>query len=234
MKALIVDDEPLARARIQRLLASISQYTYIEQASNGQEALAQLTKQVPDIVFLDIDMPQMSGLEVAEKINQLPVPPAIIFVTAHPEHALDALQLAAAGYLVKPVTENDLVKVTEQLGRLTRAHIQKQKPQIISYQIGGELKTVELDSVIYVSAEDKYSRVVFDSGNALIEQSLKQLENMHPSHFLRVHRKTLINKSRIASLKKCKDNSHKVILTGCDDELEISRREYKKVKNALS
>lgn len=234
MKALIVDDEPLARARIQRLLANISQYTYIEQASNGQEALVQLNKQSPDIVFLDVDMPQMTGLQIAEVINRLPVPPAIIFVTAHPEHALDALQLSAAGYLVKPVTESDLVKVTEQLGRLTRAHIQKHKPQTISYQIGGELKTVELDSVMYVSAEDKYSRVVFDGGNALIEQSLKQLENMYPSYFLRIHRKTLINKSRIASLKKYPDNSHKVILTCCDDELEISRREYKTVKNELS
>lgn len=234
MKALIVDDEPLARARIQRLLAGISQYTFIEQASNGQEALAQLKKQPPDIVFLDVDMPQMNGLAVAQQLNQLPVPPAVVFVTAHPEHALDALQLSAAGYLVKPVTESDLLKVTEQLGRITRAHIQKQKPQTLCYQIAGELKSIELDTVIYAAAEDKYTRIVFDNGNALIEQSLKQLEQLYPSYFLRIHRKTLVNKSRIATVKKCQDSSHKVTLIDCDDELEISRREFKTVKQALS
>ena len=123
MKVLIVDDEPLARARLQRLLAHYPDYNHAAQASNGNEALQQVKLQAPDIVFLDVDMPAMSGLEVATQLNKLSVPPAIIFVTAHPEHALEALQLSAAGYLVKPVTEQNLAKTIAKRSFLSCYHI---------------------------------------------------------------------------------------------------------------
>ncbi|KTF16311.1 LytR/AlgR family response regulator transcription factor [Pseudoalteromonas sp. H105] len=234
MKALIVDDEPLARMRVQRLLSAISEYSVFEQACNGQEALAIAANFVPDIVFLDVDMPQMNGLEVAEKLNELSVPPAVVFITAHPEHALDALQLSAAGYLVKPVTKDSVEKVTAQLGRVNRAHLQAQKAKSISYQSSGIIKTVQLHDVYFLSAEDKYTRIVFNEGEALIDQSLKQIEQEFPAFFLRTHRKILVNKERIVALKTYCDGSHKVQVDGCTEELVVSRREYKRVKSFLS
>lgn len=233
MKVLIVDDEPLARARLQRLLADHPDYNHTAQASNGNEALQQVKLQAPDIVFLDVDMPAMSGLEVATQLNKLPVPPAIIFVTAHPEHALDALQLSAAGYLVKPVTEQNLANTIEQLGRLTRAHVHKQRPAMISYQLAGVTRSVALAEVCYVMAEDKYTRLIFTNGEALLDQSLKQLEQDYPTQLLRIHRKILINKSRLVALKKAGDGSHVVALSDCGCLLPVSRRAYKTVKDHL-
>ena len=233
MKVLIVDDEPLARARLQRLLAHYPEYQHTIQASNGNEALQQVKLQAPDIVFLDVDMPAMSGLEVATQLNKLPVPPAIVFVTAHPEHALDALQLSAAGYLVKPVTEQTLANTIEQLGRLTRAHVHKQRPATISYQLAGVSKSVALEKVCYLMAEDKYTRLIFTDGEALLEQSLKQLELQYPTELLRIHRKILINQSRLVALKKTADGSHVAELKDCTCLLPVSRRLYKQVKDHL-
>lgn len=233
MKVLIVDDEPLARARLQRLLAHYPDYNHAAQASNGNEALQQVKLQAPDIVFLDVDMPAMSGLEVATQLNKLSVPPAIIFITAHPEHALEALQLSAAGYLVKPVTEQNLAKTIDQLGRLTRAHLQKQRPAAISYQLAGVTRSVALEDVCYIIAEEKYTRLVFTNGEALLDQSLKQLEQDYPTQLLRIHRKIVINLSRLIALKKAEDGSHVVLLEGCSCLLPVSRRAYKTVKEHL-
>ena len=233
MKVLIVDDEPLARARLQRLLAHYPDYQHAAQASNGNEALQQMKLLGADIVFLDIDMPAMNGLEVATQLNKLPVPPAIVFVTAHPEHALDALQLSAAGYLVKPVTEQNLANTIEQLGRLTRAHVHKQRPAVISYQLAGVTKCVALDDVCYVMAEDKYTRLISTNAEAILDQSLKQLEQQYPTELLRIHRKILINQSRLVALKKAVDGSHVVELKDCACLLPVSRRLYKQIKAHL-
>lgn len=139
MNVVIVDDEPLARARLVRLLAA-QNIVVQNEASNGAEALALSKLNQPDLVFLDVDMPGINGLEVANELNKFAVPPAIVFITAHPEHALDALQLNAAGYLVKPVSAQSLQKVVEQLGRLNKVHIQKQQTAKIMYQLAGTLK----------------------------------------------------------------------------------------------
>jgi len=234
MKALVVDDEPLARMRVQRLLSDMTEYTAFAQACNGQEALKLASSFSPDIVFLDVDMPQMSGLEVAEKLNELSLPPAVVFITAHPEHALDALQLSAVGYLVKPVTKESVEKLTAQLGRMNRAHLQAQKTKSISYQSGGSIKTVQIRDVYFLSAEDKYTRIVFSGGEALIDQSLKQIEQDYPAFFLRTHRKVLVNKERVLALKTHSDGTHAVQVDGCAQELVVSRREYKAVKSFLS
>ena len=233
MKVLIVDDEPLARTRLQRLLNYYPEYSHIIQASGGEEALQQVKLYAPDIVFLDVNMPAMTGLDVATQLNTLRVPPAIIFVTAHPEHALDALQLSAAGYLIKPVTEQSLAKTIEQLGRLTRAHLQKQRPIVISYQLAGVTRSVAIEDVCYVIAEDKHTRLVFTNGEALLDQSLKQLEQAYPIQLLRIHRKILINISRLIALKRTGDGSHVVALNDCNCLLPVSRRAYKDVKEHL-
>ncbi|MFY8325461.1 LytR/AlgR family response regulator transcription factor [Pseudoalteromonas sp. ZZD1] len=233
MKVLIVDDEPLARARLHRLLAKNPDYSDIAHASNGTEAIQQVKCLTPDIVFLDVNMPAMNGLEIAAQLNTLSLPPAIIFVTAYPEHALDALQLSAAGYLVKPVTEQNLANAIEQLGRLTRAHVQKQRPVMINYQLAGVTRSVALEDVYYVIAEDKYTRLVFNGGEALLDHSLKQLEEEFSTHLLRIHRKILINQSRLIELKKGANGTHAVALKGCDCLLPVSRRAYKNVKEHL-
>lgn len=232
MKTLIVDDEPLARARIARLLSVYSEFNLVAQANDGEEALTQISKFSPDLVFLDVDMPGLNGLQVAQHINQLTVPPAVIFLTAHPEHALDALQLSAAGYLVKPVTEQSLSQVLEQIGRLNRAHVQKQQSAYISYQLAGVSKRIALDDVLFFTAEDKYTKLVHVNGEALIELSLKQLTEKYPADLLRIHRHTLINKSKLLALIY-NDGQHFIKLIHYPNMLTVSRRALKQVKANL-
>lgn len=234
MNVLIVDDEPLARTRLKRLLAIDKSIVIKAEAANGSEALELAKKYNPDLIFLDVDMPGMNGLEVAHKLNRMPLPPAIVFVTAHPEHALDALQLSAAGYLVKPVTDQSLSKVLDQLGRLNKAHVQKQQSAKISYQVAGVIKSVELDSILYFIAQQKYTNMVFEGGEAFIEQSLKQLELLYPAQLLRIHRNTLVNKSKLLCLKTQNTRVHTIELVGCKEPLAVSRRELKAVKDILN
>lgn len=233
MNVLIVDDEPLARARLKRLLVASQTITVLGEASNGGEALALIDKITPDLVFLDIDMPGINGLEVAAELNKLPIPPAIVFITAHGEHALGAIELSAAGYLIKPLSEQSLQAVLGRVGRINKAHVHNRQVTKITYQLAGILKSVELESIYYFNAEQKYTKMVFNTGNALIEQSLKQLEALYPEHFLRIHRNTLVNKSKIIAIHSKGTSNHVIELEGCEEFLPVSRRELKIVKNAL-
>ncbi|KTD98839.1 LytR/AlgR family response regulator transcription factor [Pseudoalteromonas sp. H71] len=233
MNVLIVDDEPLARMRLKRLLANENSITIKAEAANGNEALKLANKYNPDLIFLDVDMPGVNGLQVAYELNSLALPPAIVFITAHPEHALDALQLSAAGYLVKPVTEQSLAKVLEQLGRINKAHVQKQQSPKISYQIAGVTKSVALENIFYFNAQEKYTNMVFEGGEAFVEQSLKQLELLYPAQLLRIHRNTLVNKNKLLCLKTQRAGLHTIELAGCPEPLAVSRRELKAVKNIL-
>lgn len=231
MKVLLVDDEPLARTRIKRLLAEHADFSIVAEAEDGEQALRLTASEQPDVVLLDIEMPNCSGLEVASSLAHLPVPPAIVFVTAHSQHALDALQLAAAGYLVKPVEEGALLRVLERLGKLTRAQLEAQKEVVIRFQLAGCLRQVALSAVRYLIAEDKYVRMVSSEGEALLELSLKQLEQQYPQ-LLRIHRKVLINRQHFVALHHSV-GGYQVELAGCAQRLDVSRREASRLKQLL-
>lgn len=232
MNVVIVDDEPLARSRLKRLLGD--SFDILGEAANGVDALALIENVKPDLVFLDIDMPGISGLEIANELNELTLPPAIIFVTAHPEHALDAIDLSAAGYLVKPVSLSSLEKTLKKLGRLNKVHLHKQQSVTIPYQLAGSLRSVEMNDVFYFSAEEKYTKMVFANGEVFIEQSLKQLEQQYSEYVLRIHRNRLINKKKLVALHTHKSGHHLVELKGLDKQLlSVSRRSVKLVKCVL-
>ena len=234
MNVLIVDDEPLARARLKRLLGQSHTSIHVQgEADNGNDALMKIEELQPDLVFLDVDMPGLNGIEVANQLNGLAVPPAIIFITAHPEHALDALQLNAAGYLVKPISVKSLQHALQQLGRLNRVHLQQQHKEKVTYQLAGTIRSIEIESIFYFNAEEKYTKVVFDQGEALIEDSLKHLEMQYPHHLLRIHRHTLVNKNKIIALHTLKNHQHVIELQGCSAFLAVSRRALKSVKSEL-
>jgi two-component system response regulator AlgR len=203
------------------------------EACNGNEALLLAKKTHPDLVFLDVDMPGKNGLDVARELNELAIPPAIIFITAHPQHALDALQLSAAGYLVKPVSQQSLQKALNQLGRLNKVHMQKQQVTKLTYLLAGTLKSVDMESIYYFNAEEKYTKMVFKGGYAFIEQSLKQLEILYPACVLRIHRNTLVNKNKVVALHSQRNGGHAIELQDCEALLPVSRRELKTVKSIL-
>lgn len=235
MKILLVDDEPLARARLQRLLSAFAEHQVVGEASDGDNALALAASLQPDLVFLDIKMPGRDGLSVAAELLHLPLPPAVVFLTAHPQHALEAYQVAPADYLLKPVSAEQLAATLQRIGLTTKAHLQKQQAQQwLSYKSGNSLQRVELQQMFYLQAEDKYVRFVFAGGEALSDLSLKQLEEQFGQELVRIHRNTLVLKRRIKALHHQGDGKHLLELWQCSQRLEVSRRELAKIRQLLA
>jgi len=233
MKVLIVDDEPLARARLQRLLTQQAGYQCVGEAGTAAQAMQLIHTLQPDLLLLDIAMPGSDGIALATEVLTLTTPPAVIFVTAHPQHALDAYQASPADYLLKPVSPERLAQALQRLGTQTRAHLErKSSGPKLSYIQAGIRRQIELKDVLYFNAEDKYVRMVFSKGEAIIEQSLVQLQQLYPDQLLRIHRSTMINKAYFQRLISA-NGKHWVVLAGRNEKLEVSRREVANIRSNL-
>lgn len=239
MKVLIVDDEPLARSRLQRLLGQFASVTCVGAAENAEQAWLCIKQLQPDVVLLDIDMPDEDGLTLAARISELPLPPAVVFVTAHPEHALQAYQVSAADYLLKPVVAARLQLSLAKVGAHTRAHVftralaepqQATEPKL-AYQSGLVSKTVALSQIYYFSADSKYVKMTFKTGEAYLDLSLADLEQRFPQ-LVRIHRSYLLNPLYFSALKQ-HAGQYRIQLTDCPDILPVSRRAVAQVKQAL-
>lgn len=239
MRVLVVDDEPLARARLQRLLADISQVTWVGTAENAELAWIAVQQHQPDVVLLDIDMPEQDGLTLAGRFNQLALPPAIVFVTAHPEHALQAYQVSAADYVLKPVVAARLVSSLQKVGMHTRAHkltqAVRQNADVdaakLTYQCGAMTKSIALNQVYYFSADSKYVKANFQQGEAYLDISLAELEQRYPN-LVRIHRSYLLNPHYFAALKQ-RLGQYEILLKESTDTLPVSRRALAQVKQRL-
>jgi two-component system, LytTR family, response regulator AlgR len=232
MRILIVDDEPLARTRLRRLIAEFENYECIGEAENAQQAFALVSTLQPDILLLDIAMPQQDGISLGKRIRALPTPPAIIYVTAHPEYALEAYQASPADYVLKPVSSQRLLSALDRVGVQTKAHIEKKQQEAkFTFVQGGVSRQIAMKDIVYFIAEDKYVRMVYIGGEALLEQSLAQLEQLKPELFLRVHRQSLVNINCIQRLYLA-DGQHWLTLQHTDNKLKVSRRAVSMVKTA--
>lgn len=233
MRVFIVDDEPLARARLTRLLSQLPEHQCIGEAETAEDAWSKILRLQPEVILLDIEMPEQDGISLGCRLSSLPVPPAIIFTTAHPRHALDAFQASPVDYLLKPVSPTSLFKALDRVGVQTKAHIEKKQQQSkLTFKHAGIKRQVFLNEIIYFSAEDKYVRMVTLQGEALLEQSLTHLEQQYPEQFMRIHRQSLVN---IAYFKRMflSDGQHWLVLHHTDIKIQISRRAVALVKNAL-
>jgi len=245
MKILIVDDEKLARDRLQRHLQELAAATEIFQAGNGLDALTQCEEQKPDIILLDIRMPGMDGIETANKLSELKTPPAIIFVTAYDEYALDAFDSQAIAYLLKPVRKEKLDKAIQSAHRLNRAQLQnlqlvnnKENKQTLSVHIHSGIRQIELEDIYYFLAEQKYVTVKYRDSDiitqVLIEDSLKSLEQRFEENFIRIHRNALVSKRYLKAIRKDQQGQFLTELKDIDDKLEVSRRHVASIRDFLS
>ncbi len=241
MKILIVDDEPLARQRLQDLLQEVGDVEVCAEASNGREALEACESLQPDVVLMDIRMPVMDGLEAARHLSQCEQPPAVIFVTAYDEHALAAFEAHAAGYLVKPIRASRLQEALQHLPRLNRAQLDSVGQQAsaatershLCVRQGGRLQLVPVQEILYFLAEQKYVTACLRQGEVLLEDSLKALEQEFESSFVRIHRNALIARSQLAGLDKRKDEQVVVLLRDTERQLDVSRRHVPGLRSLL-
>lgn len=232
IKVMIVDDEPLARSRMQRLLSAVSSVEVIGTASNGVEAVSMAKSLELDLIFMDIQMPKMTGIDAAREIvsQSENEPPAIIFCTAYDQYAIQAFQVNATAYLLKPVSQNELDKVIEQAAQLNHFQltaIQEESLENTSLPVkqGEVIERLPFDEIFYFRAEGKY--IVAGLGGEkeiLVDYTLKELEERCVEYFVRVHRNTLVNKSKLLKLNRDDPKLDYVELTEPGMKFVVSRR----------
>ena len=234
LRALVVDDEEPARGELRYLLAAHPEVEVVGEAANAGEALALAENVRYDVVFLDIELPGMTGLEVARLVLDRSERPAVVFVTAHERYAVDAFAVEAFDYLVKPVEPERLARVVERLVRERRRDAPPvEKIPVVS--AGGAKTLLDYDAVYWIEADGDYSRVhTYDRGY-LSTSSLRELEESLPgSRFARIHRSHLVNLAKVAAVRRAGPDRLRLAL---DDqqrtELDVARRQTRALRERL-
>lgn len=232
LKVLIVDDEAPARERLRRLVDEIDDFEVVGEADNGEEALNRCADADPDIVLLDVRMPGMSGLEAARHLSALEEPPAVIFTTAYDEHALEAFETQAIGYVLKPVRREKLARALRHAGRISVprlvrladvAQLPKRRDQICA-RLGELLRLIPVGDVFYFLAGQKYVTVFHRGGQDLIDEPLKALGEEFSPEFIRIHRNALVAEQFISAVERGDDGQYVVRMRDCGHVLQVSRR----------
>jgi len=238
---VVVDDEPLARARLERFINAMSEVELLAIGANGKEAIELAEKHEPDVLLLDIEMPSMTGLEAAKVIlEQFSEPPAIIFCTAYDEYALEAFSTSAVAYLLKPIDYNDLktaILRAQRLSRLQLHHLESTSSddQQINIDQDGYLAKLPVADLVYFRAEGKSVVAgLMDSTEVIVDYTLKTLEESLAKGFVRVHRSSLINKRYLKELISDGDGQKALRLHHTDLVFQVSRRHLKLVKEVFN
>jgi two-component system response regulator AlgR len=243
LQVLVVDDEPLARSRLRTLLGDCTTPAARVggEAGNATQAMEMLRRQPFDAVLLDIRMPGADGLALAQALRMLAQPPAVIFVTAHAEHAVEAFELEAADYLTKPVRLERLQMALQKVERTSIAVRGVQPdtpPEVLVIQDRGRTDRVPLPEVLYFKAELKYVTVRTADRSYILDASLSELEDKYGALFMRVHRNALVARNAVRALEKYDDPEEgevwAVRLNGIDEMLAVSRRQLSAVREAIS
>lgn len=243
LRALVVDDEHLARARMRTLLSDCSapQAQVLGEAANAVQAMELLQHQHFDVVLLDIHMPGADGLALARNLQAMENPPALIFVTAHAEHAVQAFELEAVDYLTKPVRLERLQAALQKVERLvqySRGPEADLTQEVLVIQERGRTERVPVHLVIYFKAELKYITVRTAARSYILDGSLNELEEKYKAQYLRVHRNALIARHAVRALEKHFDAEEgegwAVRLNGVDELLAVSRRQLAAVRALVS
>ena len=231
MRVLIVDDEPLARARLAALLGDCVDSEVVGSVDDGETALAALDSLQPDVVLLDINMPGIDGVTLAQRLSGRSRP-QVIFCTAYEAHALKAFELGAVDYLLKPVR---LERLRDALQRAQRrlADAPREAIAYLHGRLGSEQVRIALEEVLCLLADEKYVVVQHRRGELLIEDSLRQLEEAYPEQLIRLHRNCLVPPTRLLGLKTLADGRVLARLDGTEISPEISRRNLSAVRKLL-
>lgn len=241
ISVLIVDDEPLARQRLIRLLDAHDTFECIGEAGDGRAAVEFCQQQAVDLVLLDVEMPGLNGMEAARALVELDQTPLMVFCTAYDDFALEAFGVNAVDYLLKPIRSEHLQRaldrVTAQLSASSTISGQNEENTqarsyitVRSYQ---GLQKIPIESIYYFQADQKYVNVVHEAGEHLIDESLRQLETEFGERFLRIHRSTLAARKRIERLETTQADGARLFLSGLEHGVPVSRRHLPHVRREI-
>jgi len=243
LNVLIVDDEPLAREGMQLLLREDPAIAAVTQARNGDEAVSMIRANRPDLVFLDVQMPQMDGFGVLREIGAERMPP-VIFVTAHDQYAIKAFEVNAIDYLLKPVTRERcaqaLARVRERISQgADNQHVMSLLQQLaappqylkrVALRSGGKTSFVNLEDILFVQAAENYVQLNLKASRHLLHVPIATLEaSLDPREFLRIHRSIIVNVRHVRELETGAHGEFIVVLQG-GTKLQSSRSYHEKIK----
>ena len=242
LNILIVDDDSLARQRMRDLLARCSAGLCgaVEEAADAARAAGLMRHRRFDLLLLDVQMPGESGLALASSLRWLPQPPAIVFVTGHAEHALDAFEADAIDYLTKPVRPERLERaLTKAIAKQpTVSEPQEEDDNGLFIVHRGHARVLRMADILYLRAEHKRITAVTPRGNFTLDGSLVDLETRHAAHLVRVHRHTLVAAHAISAIRRIDDSdldtpAWVLDLRGSDETIAVARRMVADVRARL-
>jgi two-component system, LytTR family, response regulator len=242
IRTMIVDDEQLARDIIKAYLRKLGNFELIGESTNGFDGIKMINESKPDLIFLDIQMPKLTGFEMLELIEE---PPVIIFTTAFDQYALKAFEVNATDYLLKPFSEERFVEAISKAEKLfsSKAEVEKKFRAItkfadskneflerVVFKSGQKISVIPSDDINYIEAQDDYTMLYTEKGNFLKQKTMKYFEeNLDPKIFLRVHRSYIVNLNNIKQIELLEKESYQVILID-GKKLPVSKTGYQKVK----
>jgi len=250
IKVLIIDDEPLARERIKNLLENEVDIEVIDESGNGFEALSKIQEKKPELVFLDVRIPEMNGFEIIEQIDEENIP-HIIFVSAHEKYALRAFEMHALDYLLKPFDENRfqqaLCRARERIqirktGEITcrlkeLIHNVKSEHKYLDRLViktEGRIFFIKTDEINWIEAAGNYITLYLDNEKYLMRETMNCMEaRLDPGKFIRVHRSKIVNIERIKEIQSWFNGEHLIILDN-GTELNLSRKYKEKMKEVFN
>ena len=241
--AIIVADETPGRNIIKAYLEPFANVNVTAECSNGFEALKAIQEQHPDIIFLDVQMPKISGLELLEVLDN---PPAVIFTTAYDQYAIRAFELSAVDYLLKPFSAERFKQAVDKvinklesqqptpLKELIEAHEQSEETlQRIVVKTGAKMDVFPVRDILYIEAQEDYVMIHTNSGKYMKPQTMSYYEkHLPPDQFVRIHRSYIANISNIKRLEPYDKESYVAVLSP-DKKLKVSRSGYKKLRDTL-
>jgi two-component system LytT family response regulator len=233
IRALLVDDEPLARSNLKVLLRLDPDIEIVNECGSGGEAVVDIRKSRPDLVFLDVQMPECDGFDVLELLGK-DLPPALIFVTAYDQYALRAFEAGALDYLLKPFDnarfERTLIRAKERIA------LGRNLPRVdrLAVKSAGEISFVKFSDIDWIEAADYYACLHVGPRTHLLRRSMSDLEGeLDEATFCRIHRSTIVNLDRVRALKLGEDGEHQVLLES-GTSLRLSRRYRKQLQSRLA
>ena len=239
MKAIIIDDEPLARMMVKEYLQAYPHIEVVQECSDGFEGMKAIQQHQPDLIFLDIQMPKINGFEMLELIDN---PPQVIFTTAFEEYAIKAFDAHAADYLLKPFSKERFDKAMQKLLQQHTTVV----PEVVETALqsalqsnrivvkdNGKIKIIPVTQVHYLEAADDYVKIITAEGHFLKKKTMQYFEDsLPPEEFIRIHRSYIINAQLITRINLHEKDSHLALLT-TGQRLPVSKAGYAKLKEVL-
>jgi DNA-binding LytR/AlgR family response regulator len=234
LRVLVVDDEQPVQEELRYLLDRDPRVGVVECTGSGMEALRILERGDVEAIFLDIAMPELSGLDIARVLARFKEPPSIVFVTAHEGHAVEAFEINAVDYLLKPVREDRLVEAVRRVVEARDGTAEQPRPsadETIPVELGGVTRFIRRSDVRYAEAQGDYVRLHTAEGSHLLRRPLTSLEEQWAeSGFVRIHRSLLVSASHITQVRV--DHGRATVFVG-DTELQVSRRHTAELRDLL-